>query len=82
MEILQFGAWDAQHAGLERGTASDLLRKLVQAGRQLAEGGTGCTPLQSAIAIVQREVTSGRITSDQADLVLGELFFIQSLMGC
>ncbi|HSP13986.1 MAG TPA: hypothetical protein VLV78_04465 [Thermoanaerobaculia bacterium] len=81
-EILQSAVYDAQRSGLDAGRTVDLVIRLVEAGREIAAGGTGCDPLQSAINIVQGEVAAGRITQGQAAAVLDEIDFVRSVMNC
>jgi hypothetical protein len=82
MEILQYTVWDAEHAGLDRGLTADLVRKVVRAGREIAGGGSGCGPMQSALDVLRNALASGRVTADQSDYVRWDLYYLQSLMGC
>jgi hypothetical protein len=80
-EILQSAVFDAQRTGLDATATVDLVMRLVEAGREIATGGTGCEPLQSAIHLVENEIAAGNITRFQAAEVLDEVEFVRSVMS-
>ena len=55
--------------------------ELVQVGKEIANGGTGCGAMQSAIGVMRNALASGRITADQAYYVIWNLDYLRSLMG-
>ncbi|HSP14698.1 MAG TPA: hypothetical protein VLV78_08100 [Thermoanaerobaculia bacterium] len=51
-------------------------------GRTIATGGNGCDSLRQAMALVQSEIDAGNLTPDQAAYILGDIWYIEYLMGC
>jgi hypothetical protein len=80
-EILQSAVYDAQRTGLDATATVDLVMRLIEAGRDIATGGTGDEPLQSAIHVVDNEIAAGNITRFQATAVLDEIEFVRSVMS-
>jgi hypothetical protein len=79
-EALQSAVLDAQRSGLSARRAVDLVMRLIEAGKAIANGGSGCEALESARAIVLHEVAGGNITTARAQSVLQQIDAIQSLL--
>ena len=80
-EMLQSAIYDAQRLGLDGDTTVRLVMRFVEAGKDIAAGGTGRDPLEAALRLVVGEITEGGLTRDRATNVLTEIEFVLSIMG-
>ncbi len=48
----------------------------------LLQVGDGCGSIGAVITILQNDAANGTITNDQADSVLGWLYYFRDIVGC